>query len=77
MLNTKFDVSAVIYFWFMLITDKHTDQTLKMWFLDSGDLKTCESIKISTSKIWSKNNTFSTYEKVEMLENKYISYAEK
>ena len=58
---------AVICFWAVLITDTHrhthihTDQTLKMWFSDSGDLKTCKSIKISISKIWPKNNTFSTY----------------
>ena len=32
---------------------------LKMWFSDSVDLITCKSIKISISKIWPKNNTFS------------------
>ena len=39
----------------------HTDQTLKMLFSDTGDLKTCKSVKISISKIRPKNNTFSTY----------------
>ena len=36
------------------------DQFLKMRFLDSGNLKTCKSFKISVSKILHKNNTFST-----------------
>ena len=30
-----------------------------MWFSVSGYLKTCKSIKISTSKTWPQNNTFS------------------
>ena len=47
----------------------HTNQTLKIWFLDSGDIKMCKSIKISISKIWPRNNTFSTYreEKIKIL----------
>ena len=81
MQNTKFKVYATICFWVMLITDAHThrhthahththtDQTQKMWFLNSGDPKTCKPIKISISKVWPQNNTFSTYrkEKVKML----------
>ena len=66
MYNTKFEDSAVNCFWVVLITDihiyrhthRHTDQTLKMWFSASGDLKTCKSIKISTSKIWPKKKYF-------------------
>ena len=42
-------------------TDIHTDHLLKMLFSDSGDLKTCKSIKISILKISPQNNTFSTY----------------
>ena len=65
----------------MLITDAHTyrhthihtDQTLKMWFLDSGLLITSKSIKISISKIWPKNNTFSTYRLEKVKKKKYIS----
>ena len=57
MLNTKFDVSAVICFWVMLITDTHvdiqthiqTDQRVKMWFSDSGDLK---YVNPSKSSFW-------------------------
>ena len=40
-------------------TYRHIDQTLKLWFLDSGVLITCKSIKISILKIWPQNNTFS------------------
>ena len=33
---------------------REREQLLKMGFSNSGDLKTCKSIKISTSKIWPK-----------------------
>ena len=42
-------------------TYKHANQKLKKEFFYSGDLKTCKSIKISTSKNSPKNNTSSTY----------------
>ena len=46
----------------MLITDARThaesDQSLKMWFSDSRDLKICKTIKISISKIWPKKQFF-------------------
>ena len=32
-----------------------------MWLSDSADLKALESIRISISKIWPKNKTFSAY----------------
>ena len=41
-------------------THIHTDQTLKMQFLYSEDLIMCKSMKTYNSKIWLKNNTFST-----------------
>ena len=41
-------------------THAHTHKSLKILFSDSGNLKTCKFIKISTSKICPKNNTFST-----------------
>ena len=41
-------------------THIHSDQMLKRWFSDSGNLETCKSIKISISKIWPKSNIFST-----------------
>ena len=53
MKNGKFEDSAAICFWVMLITDTHThthtyterereketDQTLKLWYLDSRESK--------------------------------------
>ena len=62
--NTKFDVSAVICFWVMLITDTQTHTQTKRQKCDfriQGVFKTCKSNKISISKIWPKNSTFSTY----------------
>ena len=53
-------------------THRHTDQTLKMWFLDSGVLKTCKSMKISISKIWPKNNAFSTITWIRESKNKHL-----
>ena len=60
--NNNFDASTIICFWVMLMTDIHTqrDQTLKMRFLDSGVLITCQSIEISISAIWLQNNISST-----------------
>ena len=42
-------------------THPQTDHVAKTTFLDSGDLKTCISIKISTSNFWHETNTFSLY----------------
>ena len=59
--NDFFSVSSLMpgnYFFLVL---NCFGKPLKMWFLDSRDLKTCKSIKISILKIWPKNNTFSTY----------------
>ena len=58
MQNAKFEDFAEICFWVMLITERHThthtkkkNQLLKTWFLDSFNLETCKSVKISSSKI--------------------------
>ena len=47
MQNENFKESAAICFWIVVIKIPHirTDQPLKMGFSDSGDLKTCKSIK--------------------------------
>ena len=49
------------------VTHTHTHQKkkeeeghLKMWFLDSGDLKKCNIIKNFMPKIWFQKNSLST-----------------
>ena len=53
MQNTKFGISVIIYNLVVLVIETHSDQPLKMFFLDSGDLKACQFIEISISKILS------------------------
>ena len=55
--------------------NRHTNQTLKMWFSDLEDLILCKFINISISKIWSKYNTFSIITWVRESE-KYWTFSE-
>ena len=45
-------------------THIHRDQTLKLWFSDSGELIKCKSIKISISEMWHQKKTFSTIARI-------------
>ena len=55
-------VFGLICFAIILKTDtlkrRHTHQPLKMWFLDSGGLKSCHSIKISILKNLTQKHNF-------------------
>ena len=56
--RTKFYYRRLLweYMWdtTLIIDTHHTDQPLKVWFSYSGDIETCQSIKISISEIWPK-----------------------
>ena len=66
--NIEFCVSTLTCFLVLVIKGTqtqaqshiHTEQTLKMWFSDLGDIITCKSTKISISKIWTKAYIFPT-----------------
>ena len=50
--NVEYQILNFCYNLFLSYTDnRHTEQPLKMCLLDSGDLKTCKTIKIPISKI--------------------------